>query len=539
MTSVTAGGKINVRLHFAWGGEQAAGGRSRRLIDAVLIMPRCWERGGPMLRILAALIAVLLLTTTSDAQRTTGSTGKPPAHTTVLAEKDGAPSYVFGLRVFLPKAVADRAARNNGDVGPGLVLDERYAAFYRYTTKDRGIEIIIDGTRDPNRSAEACANVHSEEVIYGTNEPRERASASSQEADTPWRQFTFAFGCDRYSIKIQCSRDTDTTQCRKALNDLQKLKDWRGMLSAASLIYYPRYPRPQTRPPVQRQTAAEGELPQPSSFSYIEPGIFRGRQYLAPPPECAEVAKAQSFYADGRTAYSRIVFAGPAVMKRFPIDLSASSKALANSQIFGPGGHFILNRRNNTRFLPQGDLHGQPDMPPFAHLIGSYQKSECKNKAVQVEHKDGKPLLGLPGQYGADFNFDYPWSDTFCEFRENGDYFFFCGTNGRPMRGVHYGNDVRGPAQSLENRTPVIAVADGKIFKVDEGCRAIKFDEKAKKCLVGTDLPFWDVGHTVRLKSSEDPNVVFVYRHMNLNGHLSATSTEGRSKKVIRFEPEK
>src|SRR5262249_27319599 len=144
--------------------------------------------------------------------------------------------HIYPIRVLLPKVVVRSIGANGQLPSPAinqLTLDLRYGAYYRFVRTERDIDTIVEGLLDLSPGREQCAASGEREVIYGANEPRDRGGEESLEVDAPSRQFTFAVGCANYTITIQCLREAQTSICRQALQNLQTLRDWRGMLEIA------------------------------------------------------------------------------------------------------------------------------------------------------------------------------------------------------------------------------------------------------------------------------------------------------------------
>ena len=177
--------------------------------------------------------------------------------------------FVYPLKVLLPKDVV-KAINPDGQlpIANQLVLDTR-GSFYRFTQTKGNISTIIDGLLDRSRTPQQCAAIARREVIYGTNEPRGQSDAFDLESDPPWREFTFAFGCSRYAIRIQCQRGAPTPTCNQALQGLQKLRDWRHMLSLAKIIRDDNYRGSSAQPSSQGVITQGGSAPRKSRRSLI------------------------------------------------------------------------------------------------------------------------------------------------------------------------------------------------------------------------------------------------------------------------------
>jgi murein DD-endopeptidase MepM/ murein hydrolase activator NlpD len=178
--------------------------------------------------------------------------------------------------------------------------------------------------------------------------------------------------------------------------------------------------------------------------------------------------------------------------------------------------------------------------------VDRYEK-RCKVDVMIDRDENGNPRLGVPANqesYADSQNFLYPWSDTFCEFRGREDKaHFFCGPNGRLVEGIHYGTDVRGPTQDPSTRIPIIAVTHGIITYVGRTWRKDKKQECTADPLLPHQSPNCDVGYEVKLRSIDEPNVTFVYRHMNpewspfaiANGATLRLNSEVKAGQVIGY----
>src|SRR5581483_9242216 len=87
--------------------------------------------------------------------------------------------YVFPVKVLLPKNVVKRIA-NDGTVPDDakLILDREYGEYYRLTQTSDGITKTVEGLKNSQRTAAECLSRSAQEVIYGTNEPRDSSGSN-------------------------------------------------------------------------------------------------------------------------------------------------------------------------------------------------------------------------------------------------------------------------------------------------------------------------------------------------------------------------
>jgi murein DD-endopeptidase MepM/ murein hydrolase activator NlpD len=402
--------------------------------------------------------------------------------TQIRIERAGQPAepVVASVKLMLPKAVLKRKRGDVYSFEPGpkrtLVVNPVAGDWFSYVERRDGYTITIEGdvhllVTGPNCQREGRAQVR-------TISPGKSAALMMSQSSGVYKELLFVEACVPYRVVVECRKPGSACEAHKKSIDAAFVGE---LVSPQALdITKNDWSQRFEQPKAKIEESAARPSGSDTEFKYLPPGLTYVRQY-ALPAECKDIVKGATFYVDRRTRFSGLVFAGPGLMKRFPLALTEDQQAFANSQIFGPNGTYLVTKK------------------------GAGKKPSCELKFEQPQ------TMGTFDQEGLrdDRNFLPPWADTFCEWRGEKYTQPFCDTNrtgARPYR--HYGVDIRG--WDVAAKIPVVAVADGVVTELGREGK-------------------W-VGFVVKVRSGD---VVFAYRH--LDPESSPFTSVGGSKPQLRL----
>jgi murein DD-endopeptidase MepM/ murein hydrolase activator NlpD len=373
------------------------------------------------------------------------------------------------IPIKLPANVLDRSGatpRLSLTDRQGFVVDPDKGEWYLLIDHHDGYDLLVEGDNRLVASSGACTRPAQRNAFLGSTSTLQKTITDPDNG--PKREILVLADCIPYRAVLECDKVAGCDVLKTNLpdtfmTDLITLKELEisERIAPRALLQPPRGDRLDA----QRRPAGTG-----GEFKYKSPGTMLIRQYAAP-QGC--VAKGQEFQVGRATPYSRLVLAGPDLFKRFPIVLTVDQKAVANSQIFGPGGSFFAEPSGKGRLADE-----------FV----------CPNKITND---------GTMGRFDDQDRFDQrnfamPWVDTFCEWRNNAYTQPFCaGVGAQAMRGPHFGVDIRSWNTDMDERVPIVSVSDGVVVEV-----------ASQKSNDGPGL--WE-GFVVKIRSQ---HLIFVYRHM-------------------------
>lgn len=351
-----------------------------------------------------------------------------------------------------------------------FVIDPDKGEWYSLIEKRDGYDLYTEGDNRLVTASNSCTLPGEQNVFLGSTTTLPQI-ITDREAG-PKKEILIVSDCVPYRAVLECA-------AAKGCNDIKaKLSNvYMSQLVNVRKLDIPEAVAPRalvqtTAGPIVQSERDPNESP--TKFRYKPPGETLIRQYTAPPYKTCGVAVGAERTIDRTTPYSRLVLAGPEIMKRFPVALKASQKSVANSQIFSRGGSFLASRAG--RGILVEDL-------------------ECTTP-VSFDGRMG--TFDDPTKYYED-NFNMPWADTFCEWRNNAYTQPFCAaSNGHAMTNAHFGVDLRAWNTSMSDDVPIVSVSDGVVVEV-----------ASKSTGVGNEK--WE-GFVVKIRSD---HLIFVYRHMN------------------------
>jgi murein DD-endopeptidase MepM/ murein hydrolase activator NlpD len=374
------------------------------------------------------------------------------------------------ISIKLPANVLDRTGatpRLSLTDRQGFVVDPDKGEWYLLIDHHDDFDLSVEGDNRLITSSGVCTRSAERNSFLGSTSTL-ITTVTDRELG-PKREVLFVRNCVPYRVVLECGEGVKN--CNKLKNDNLPSTFTETLITLQELEIPVRFaPRALfqnsagDRLRSQRRPDGSG-----NEFKYKSPGTTLVRQYAPPPESC--LAKGQEVEVPRATPYSRLVLAGPDIMKRFPIVLTRDQKAVANSQIFGPGGSFFADSNG------EGSTAGK-----------------CRAK---IEYDGTMGTFDSQNRYD-ERNFAMPWVDTFCEWRGNSYTQPFCAANkAQAMRGPHFGVDVRSWNTDIDEVVPIVSVSDGVVVEV-----------ASQKSNDGSGL--WE-GFVVKIRSQ---HLIFVYRHM-------------------------
>jgi hypothetical protein len=463
-------------------------------IDLALAKVGLWRRSWGMKMIKCAAVATITLTITGfftaahsqvpaqtpvrpldgriSAVSPANSIGRS-AGTTIRVLRDGQllRTFVTTIPLKLPPDVLQRngsSARLNLAATQSFVVDPDRGEWYVFADRRSGYSLSVEGDNRLITSSEGCTKPAERNVFLGsTSTPK---STITDHESGPKKEILIIADCIPYRAVLECDKDDGCDRLKKQLSN-----SYMSALVTSIELEVPEAFAP--RALFQQSTGEQfASKPRPNGtateFRYHAPGLTLVRQY-APPQNCG-TAKGGEFLVNRRSPYSRLVFAGPDLMKRFPIVLDTMKTAVANSQIFAPGGSFLATADGRGRRLE--DLKCD-DGITFDKMMGNFDDADSEDPR----------------------NFTMPWADTFCEWRGNSYTQPFCAAAGaHAMMGPHYGADVRSWNSKMAEDVKIVSTSDGVVVEVDTQTQKDGVHQ-------------WE-GFVVKIRTQ---HLIFVYRHMN------------------------
>jgi murein DD-endopeptidase MepM/ murein hydrolase activator NlpD len=399
--------------------------------------------------------------------RVTPATPPSPAGTTLRVLRDG--QVIRTLVTAIPVKLPPEVLRRNGSAAQltltlpaqSFVIDPDHGEWYAFVDERAGYSLSVEGDNRLIASSEACKKpTDRNEFLGSTSTPN--ITVTDHESG-PKKEILSVVECVPYRAVLECNNDSGCDALKKQLSNAYMS----ALVTLTELDIPEAYaPRSLFQGPVgdrfSSQPRSDGSG---NEFHYHSPGLTLLRQYT-PPLNCGTAA-GREFTVDRRTPYSRLVFAGPDIIKHFPIVLETKKVAIANSQIFGPGGGFMAAA--DGRGVTKDELH-----------CASIKTDGTMGAFGDEDSNDPR-------------NFDMPWADTFCEWRGNSYTQPLCAAAGaHAMLGPHYGVDVRSWDSHMSEDVKIVSASDGVVVEVDRKQQ-------------------WK-GFVVKVRSQ---HLVFVYRHMN------------------------
>jgi murein DD-endopeptidase MepM/ murein hydrolase activator NlpD len=377
------------------------------------------------------------------------------------------------IPVKLPAGILDRGGatpRLSLTDRQGFVVDPDKGEWYLLIDHHNGFDLSVEGDNRLVTSSDACTRPADRNAFLGSTSTLLKTITDREEG--PKREVLSVENCIPYRAVLECGEVTGCDKLKKNLPD-----SFIANLITLKELEIPERIAPRALLQPARDDRLDAQLRPAGTageFKYKSPGTTLIRQY-APPQRC--VAKGREFPVNRETPYSRLVFAGPDLVKRFPIVLTGEQKAVANSQIFAPGGSFFAEDDGSGRSPKE------------------FKNKEFKKKCPEISYDDTMGSFGHEDEFD-DRNFTMPWVDTFCEWRSNAYTQPFCARIGaRATRGPHYGVDIRSWNNEMDENVPIVSVSDGVVVEVG-----------TKKHEDG----IWE-GFVVKIRSQ---HLIFVYRHM-------------------------
>jgi hypothetical protein len=400
--------------------------------------------------------------------RVTQATPPSSAGTVLRVLRSG--QVIRTLVTAIPVKLPPDVLRRNGSTAQlsltlpaqSFVIDPDRGEWYTFVDERAGYSLSVEGDNRLIASSEGCTRpTDRNEFLGSTSTPN--ITVTDNESG-PKKEILVVAECIPYRAVLECYKDDGCDTKKKQLSNA-----YMSALVTLTELDIPEEfaPRALFQGPIGDRFSSQ---PRPngtgSEFHYHSPGLTLLRQYVSP-VNCGTAA-GREFLVDRRTPYSRLVFAGPDIIKHFPIVLDAKKTAVANSQIFGPGGGFFATA--DGRGVDAERLHCKKSIV-FDGTMGAFGDEDSNDSR----------------------NFAMPWADTFCEWRGNSFTQPLCAAAGAPaMLGPHYGVDVRSWNSDMSEDVKIVSASDGVVVEVDHSGQ-------------------WK-GFVVKIRSQ---HLIFVYRHMN------------------------
>src|SRR5580704_529954 len=276
--------------------------------------------------------------------RITAVTPPSPIGTTLRVLRNG--QVIRTLITAIPVKLPPDILRRNGTTAQlnltlpaqSFVVDPDHGEWYAFVDQRTDYSLSVEGDNRLIASSGECTRPADRNAFLGsTSTPK--TTIADREAG-PKKEILIVADCIPYRAVLECNPDVDGDDCDKLKKQLPNA--YMSALVTLTELDVPEAfaPRSLFQEPVGDRFASQ---PRPNGtsaeFRYHAPGLTLIRQYIAP-TDCG-TARGREFLIDRRTPYSRLVFAGPDIIRHFPIALDADKTAVANSQIFGPGGAFL------------------------------------------------------------------------------------------------------------------------------------------------------------------------------------------------------